>query len=527
MNSASNPIHHIVILCAGTVDPLNLWTRRAISYGLESYWQQYPEFVTELELLCSEAGVALFNAHGWSGDNTADKRRQAGAYLAERLCGANGRVAYYSGYRSHQVFFHLVGHSHGGNVMNELTKRASELVEWPDNWQFASLCYLSTPFFPLLHHPSLRHFSTGAKVLNVRNHHDLTQQLLASCSLHESVTDFSVMVQDVAGSLGYTQLLNGWMQWLDEFRLQLGQIRRRDWIVKPLQQHLVADQSEQLIGLLKRSFEWLVALKVILHKQPAQSVFVQQAGLVLEGFQDSLAEVQNQLLQHAKGEIAVVQLFHMMQPLLRQFVALLSLEGVMADYSIASVLRTLFLRQLENYELTQNDPAVLYPHQSVMIEHLELTELDPVLAYVTADFDAWLEQFKCKLDTFCQQPSNGGLAELSLLLVAADSSATEVVEGFYRLWSRLQRWSALIFHPLLRPFLFWHPLYKVIHPFHSYAAEQFRPLMLLLKEWVQQPSPLLPGPEHLKSLFMHSHSMSRMKLYPAVRNWLSQVFKSV
>lgn len=524
MNSLSNPIHHIVILCAGTVDPLNLWTRRAVSYGLKSYWQQYPEFVAELELLCGDSGVALFNAHGWSGDNTADKRRQAGAYLAERLCGANGREAYYSGYRSHQVFFHLVGHSHGGNVMNELTKRASELVEWPDNWQFASLCYLSTPFFPLLHHPSLRHFSADAKVLNVRNHHDLTQQLLASCSLHESVTDFSVMLQDIVESLDYIRLVNGWMQWVDELRLQLCQIRRRDWIIRPSQQYLTAHQSEQLLSLLKTSSEWLGTLKVILHKQPVESVFVQQAGLVLEGFQDSLSGLQLMLAEHGQHKIALVQLFQMMQPLLRQGVALFSLEGVMADYSVASVLRTLFVRQLENYQLTQNDPAVVYPYQRVRIEHVDLTELDPVSAFVTADFSAWLAEFRGKLDTFCQHPSNSGLAELSLLLALTDSTASGVIKEVYQLWRRSQRWATVIFQPLLLPFLCWHPLYKTLRSLHRYTSEQFRPLLLLIGQWLHQPPPLQPGPEHLKSLLLHSHSMSRMQLYPVVRNWFLQGF---
>ena len=324
MNSAANPIHHIVILCAGTVDPLNLWQCRAQSYGQHSYWQQYPQFLTALELLCSETGAAIFDAHGWSGDNTAEKRRQAGAYLAERLCGANGKVAYYSGYRQQQVFFHLIGHSHGGNVLNEFTKRAGELTEWPPQWQFASLCYLSTPFLPQLHQPGLRHFATNAKILNVRNSHDLTQQLLACCSLHQSVSDFSTLLHDLMATTTPSQLWQQWQLLLSTLQRELAKVKWRHWLWQATKIQLSRDLTTQLLTLTSHSRDFLQTVMQSLQQQPPHSVFAQQGLLLLGAWQDELSNLHQQLSQLSaeQNALSLLQLLQLLTPLYQQMIRL-------------------------------------------------------------------------------------------------------------------------------------------------------------------------------------------------------------
>ncbi len=521
MNSAANPIHHIVILCAGTVDPLNLWQRRAQSYGQSSYWQQYPQFLTALELLCSETGAAIFDAHGWSGDNTAEKRRQAGAYLAERLCGANGKVAYYSGYRQQQVLFHLIGHSHGGNVLNEFTKRAAELTEWPPQWQFASLCYLSTPFLPQLHQPGLRHFATNAQILNVRNRYDLTQQLLACCSLHQSVSDFSTLLHELTVTTTPSQLWQQWQLWLSALQRELADVKWRDWLWQATKIPLSQDVTTQLQPLISHSHDFLQTLIQSLQQQPPHSVFAQQGLLLLGAWEDELSSLHQQLSQLSTDQnaLSLLQLLQLLTPLYQQMITLCCINGVHADYSIFTLLRSLFEQQLEAFELTHSDASPLFAGQAVSVMQLDLAEIDPLRAYVKADFQPWVQQLRQQLDQFCQQPSNLGVASLGLLLGRADHRLSGCIESLLQQqhWFGRMRW---LFHPLCNVVCGWHPLYRVLYPSYRFSATQLKPLLKLLKRYDMQLTPLAAADGHLQALLSYSHSISRMRLYPQVRTWL-------
>lgn len=189
----NNETRNIIVLVAGTVDPICLNTnsiKRADAYNSSNnYWADNPELINSLKELCDEyEHLALFDAHGWSGDNTKVNREIAGAYLANRLCGSNGETAYYSGYRDKNVVFHLIGHSHGGNVLNEFTKRAALAEEWPDKWKINSVTYLSTPFFKHQHQVDTSIFSANCKVINVINDFDLTQRVIADFSMHDLVS---------------------------------------------------------------------------------------------------------------------------------------------------------------------------------------------------------------------------------------------------------------------------------------------------------------------------------------------------
>lgn len=523
MNFAANPIHHIVILCAGTVDPLNLWQRRAQSYGQSSYWQQYPQFLTALELLCSETGAVIFDAHGWSGDNTAEKRQQAGAYLAERLCGANGKAAYYSGYRQQQVFFHLIGHSHGGNVLNELTKRAGELTEWPPQWQFASICYLSTPFFPQLHQPGLRHFASNARVLHVRNSHDLTQQLLACCSLHPSVSDFSTLLHDLIATETPAQLWQQWQLWLSALRHELAQVKWRHWLWQTTKIQLSQQLSRQLQALTRQSLNFLQTVMQGLRQQPPHSVFAQQGLLLLGVWHDGLSSLDQQLNQLSADQstLSLLRLLQLLTPLYQQMIALGAINGVHADYSIFALMRSLFQQQLEAFELTQNDACVLFTGQAVSVMQLDLAGVDPILAYVKADFQPWLQQLRQQLVQFCQQPSNQGVASLALLLSKAEQRLAHGIELALQPANRLGRMGWL-FHPFSPLVCHWHPLYRVLYANYRFSVTQLKPLLKLCQRYNTQPPPLVSADGHLQALLSYSHSISRMRLYPQVRSWLQK-----
>jgi hypothetical protein len=194
----SEEVFHLLILVAGTTDPTNTFTdagHRAISYkskDTKKYWDK--AFYDGInELVASTRNTSLFDMHGWSGDNRKGNREVAGAYLVNRLVGANKEKAFYGpSYKKKKVYIHLVGHSHGGNVMNEMTQQIYKLgKKWPATWKVKSFTYLSTPFFQKLHKVKVGDFvHPQAEVLNAYNDYDYTQRMLADFSLftlHEAV----------------------------------------------------------------------------------------------------------------------------------------------------------------------------------------------------------------------------------------------------------------------------------------------------------------------------------------------------
>ena len=186
-------IFQLLVLIAGTTDAINEDDHgtRAKSYGdIENYWDS--QFLKEVEHFIDEHNIKqnnlkLFPFHGWTGDNQSNNREVAGAFLVNKLCGAGGQSAFYEEkYQNKEIHFHLLGHSHGGNVINEMTKQMHNLGDkWPSKWKVKSITYLSTPFFKKLHQIKVTEkiFHKDAKVFHMYNDYDLTQRMLADFSL--------------------------------------------------------------------------------------------------------------------------------------------------------------------------------------------------------------------------------------------------------------------------------------------------------------------------------------------------------
>jgi len=128
----SEEVFHLLVLIAGTTDPVNTFTdaaHRAVSYVSPAafYWdKKFYEGIQEL--VSTTRNASLFDLHGWTGDNRKGNREVAGAYLVNRLVGANKEKAFYGpSYKKKKIHIHLVGHSHGGNVINEMTQQISKL----------------------------------------------------------------------------------------------------------------------------------------------------------------------------------------------------------------------------------------------------------------------------------------------------------------------------------------------------------------------------------------------------------------
>jgi hypothetical protein len=193
----------IVMFVAGTTDPGNTDGKK--HHANTTYWKYVDEKTnkeTEQSLnnlwnKIKKLKPQFLDLHiegeffSWSGDNDTKERIQA----SERLFDLILRV--YSGWKNQEVHLHLIGHSHGGNVINQFTELVSskemiakstilkprKITEFPKLWKVKSITYLSTPFFQKKHQLNHGKLHKECKIINVHNAYDLTQQLIADFSL--------------------------------------------------------------------------------------------------------------------------------------------------------------------------------------------------------------------------------------------------------------------------------------------------------------------------------------------------------
>lgn len=193
----------ILMFVAGTTDPGNTegtkhkantsyWkyidekTKEETKESLNNLWNKIKELRPQFNDLNIEGDF-----FSWSGDNDTKERIKA----SERLFDLLLRV--YPGWKNQEVHLHLIGHSHGGNVINQFTELISskdmiakssilkprKITEFPKEWKVKSITYLSTPFFQKKHQLNHGKLHKDCKIINVHNEYDLTQQLIADFSL--------------------------------------------------------------------------------------------------------------------------------------------------------------------------------------------------------------------------------------------------------------------------------------------------------------------------------------------------------
>lgn len=212
------PVFDLIVLVAGTVDPVNtnassfanssskleqqkekadpnttFVDRRTKEtaekegkpddYDPNYYWAGNTDFIQPLvDFQTSYDHVHVYRDYSWSGDNNVHNRVLAGAGLGESLAGLGKHPAVRT-WLKYKVSLHFIGHSHGGNVINEVTKRIAKLGAWPAAWKIKSVTYLSTPFFSTIHRPLTTRFHAKARICNVYCQYDLTQTAIADFSL--------------------------------------------------------------------------------------------------------------------------------------------------------------------------------------------------------------------------------------------------------------------------------------------------------------------------------------------------------
>lgn len=193
----------IVMFVAGTTDPGNTegkkhqadtsyWkyidekTKKETEQSLNNLWNNIKKLKPQFLDLHIEGEF-----FSWSGDNDTKERIVASERLFDLI------LRTYPNWKNQEVHLHLIGHSHGGNVINQFTELISskdmiakstilkprKITEFPKSWKVKSITYLSTPFFQKKHQLNHSKLHKDCKIINVHNEYDLTQQLIADFSL--------------------------------------------------------------------------------------------------------------------------------------------------------------------------------------------------------------------------------------------------------------------------------------------------------------------------------------------------------
>lgn len=178
-------IRDIVMFVAGTTDPLNTtgekhqantnyWRgiNKKNEVSKDNFWAKIKDLKLQFNDLHIEGDF-----FSWSGDNDTKERNLAAKRLLEKF------LKIYPFWTNQEVHLHLIGHSHGGNVINEFTELISKDAKYPKPWKIKSITYLSTPFFQKKHQLNHSKLHKECKIINVHNEYDLTQQLIADFSL--------------------------------------------------------------------------------------------------------------------------------------------------------------------------------------------------------------------------------------------------------------------------------------------------------------------------------------------------------
>lgn len=171
----------IVMFVAGTTDPIN--TTGAKHQANRDYWRTEKKDFKNLRASIKDLKLQFNDLHiedeffSWSGDNNNADRTVG----ADRLLDLFYRL--YPNWKNKHVYFHLIGHSHGGNVINEFTNVIAKDSGFPKKWKVKSITYLSTPFFKEQHQLNHTHIHPDANIINVHNKYDITQRFVADFSL--------------------------------------------------------------------------------------------------------------------------------------------------------------------------------------------------------------------------------------------------------------------------------------------------------------------------------------------------------
>lgn len=202
------PPTDILVFVPGTTDPGNTSAENhqsnkgyfrdvkeptdGIWFGTKVYYENLWQGIMKINPLKNRQFLDLHiedEFFSWSGDNNHDKRVEG----AERLLDLLKRD--YPKFKNKSTHLHLIGHSHGGNVINEFTNLIVNNPNFPEKWRVKSITYLSTPFFQKQHQLNHTKLHPNCTIINVHNDYDLTQRVIADFTLK----NLEVLIRDFSG----------------------------------------------------------------------------------------------------------------------------------------------------------------------------------------------------------------------------------------------------------------------------------------------------------------------------------------
>lgn len=204
------PPKDILVFVPGTTDPVN--STPAQHAANASYWQGKDDYMLARVKQLKSEYLDLHIMHeefSWSGDNSKAEREKAGNALRELLYARKKDNkhgdALYKGWINKAVSIHLIGHSHGGNVINEFTKAIKAKGDFPKLWKIKSITYLSTPFFTKMHQADTSNFHPQCRIINVFNRYDLTQRVIADYTMQQ----LPLMLEHIKGDPNFASMQRG------------------------------------------------------------------------------------------------------------------------------------------------------------------------------------------------------------------------------------------------------------------------------------------------------------------------------
>ena len=449
----------IIVLTAGTVDPVNTQLNRATSYGETGYWTMYPRFMEQLDEFSGEYDhLAVFKAHGWSGDNTAQNRRIAGSYLANRLCGALGEVAYYQGYKKRRVNFHLIGHSHGGNIVNEFTRQAAILEEWPEHWRICSITYLSTPFFQELHQVDETRFSDDCKILNVINDYDLTQRVIADFSMYDLLSaghaakERRDSIKALISGLDFKEMracMSSISHVFNDKKVLKLLFSSASYKLDNVSGDHIYSQFEfflgQMINIFSIAGEIAEELNTLEYEPSDVSVRKQSSKSGRKYINDALyAELSTCLTKlikdlndvekavgsrHNKGDYAITPLIGDIEKQLENILEFFSPDDHENRPCLAGLMAVVIENQIEYFDDTRMTPLhQLTEKTGTRLAEINLTDRDAFHPHKTEAFDRYIQLLEASERTYGHTRSRENLLRLVMTLVASQSEFVQFME---------------------------------------------------------------------------------------------------
>jgi len=169
----------------GTTDPVNINYDKK-GDASQAYWDDnndYAQLVMQINQWPKSGRdiVSIYRDFQWSGDNSEAERKKAGQMLYDFILEKTKSLNNVH----NPVEIHLIGHSHGGNVINEFTKIAASNAAFPKTLKIKTIVYLSVPFFKHQAQLDTSGLHKQCKILNVYNDYDFTQRFVANFSMQQ------------------------------------------------------------------------------------------------------------------------------------------------------------------------------------------------------------------------------------------------------------------------------------------------------------------------------------------------------